>query len=224
MPRQLTMLLLVLLFTAALAGCIPSEPPSEPAATPAEEAAKAGVVLVGEGETGASGADSDAAGGPENDLALEDMPHVNAAIQVISRSEQSGYVVRGTLNPKEEEAPLTGTILPEKAPAGANKTTWKFSATYTAPTGGYALGKPFLSRTFGRNVIISLPIALPDKNAAVSQAREQHAASLTFEAPPDASFVVQWFQGRDIGNPVATPEEVGRRGPTPDAVGRRGSE
>ncbi len=214
MSTRLTVLPTVLLAAAFFNGCIPSGPPPEPEATPAEQAANAGVVLVDQNAPAAPPAQpSEGEDGLNSSLALEDMPRVNAAIQVITRPESPGFPVRGTLNPNQQEPQLIGTIVPGDAAPDARKTTWTFSATYTAPTGGYALGKPFLSRTFGRNVILSLPVELPGKDAMVTQAQEQHTVSLLFEAQPDANFIVQWFQARDIGTSVASPEEVGQRPP-----------
>lgn len=213
MRMRTAMLLSFLLAAGTVTGCIPSEPPPGPEDTMAGQAEKTGVMLVGKDEPAKppETAGKDQAGTAESGLALEDMPRVNAAVQVIPREGGPGFVVRGTLNPKRSEPELVGTIIPAETAEGAKTATWTFSVTYTAPTGGYALGEPFLSRTFGKSVIISLPIELPGKDAVVTQARQPHTASLVFGAPPDASFIVQWFQARDIGKPVPAPGQMGRR-------------
>ena len=118
----------------------------------------------------------------------------NAAASVEPAPDGNGYLVSGSYG-------LAGTI--QRGAAG-----WLLNATFTFPTGGYAVGEPFITALektvqdpakdlvdFRGSVIINIPIGMPPKDAVVTQALQEVPLSLTIPAHEEATFMVLLVNG-----------------------------
>ncbi|MBI2433246.1 MAG: hypothetical protein HYV26_10275 [Candidatus Hydrogenedentes bacterium] len=174
-----------MLAMCALAGCIPSAPVE---GAPPLPTGKPGAALPALPEPAAK---AGASGGGGMGLHLFDVEQSNAGVQVLERQDGRGYDVKGTFG-------LDGTIL--KDPATPE---WTFQAKFAFPTGGYTVGKPYLSSLgvpisesgedlldFHGTLILNVPVTLPAPGAVTTQAIEEVPVSMQFTAAPDVKFVV----------------------------------